>query len=53
MTTQIIEAQQNIITSEIAKIAESEGINPNVLRRRVAEGRVVILKSFFISYKQF
>ncbi len=45
MTTQIIEAQQNIITSEIAKIAESEGINPNVLRQRVAEGRVVILKN--------
>lgn len=45
MTTQIIEAQQGIVTSEIAKIAEVEGINENVLRQRVAEGRVVILKN--------
>ena len=45
MTTQIIEAQQGIITSEIAKIAEAEGINENVLRQRVADGRVIILKN--------
>ncbi len=45
MTTQIIEAQQGIITPEIAKIAELEGINQNVLRQRVADGRIVILKN--------
>ena len=45
MTTQIIEAQQNIITPEMTHVAEAEGINPNVLRQRVAEGKVVILKN--------
>ncbi|MBR1977014.1 phosphomethylpyrimidine synthase ThiC [bacterium] len=45
MTTQIIEAQQNIITPEMAKVAELEGINSNVLRQRVAQGKVVIFKN--------
>lgn len=45
MTTQIIEAQQGIITPEIAKLAELEGMNQNVLRQRVADGRIVILKN--------
>ena len=45
MTTQIIEAQQNIITPEMTCIAEAEGINPNILRQRVAQGSVVILKN--------
>ncbi len=45
MTTQIIEAGQGIITTEIAKIAEMEGINSNILRERVARGSVVILKN--------
>ncbi len=40
--TQIEEAKKGIITPEIRKVAEKEGISVDVLLEKVAEGRVVI-----------
>ncbi len=40
--TIISEAQRNKITEEIKSVAKSEGIEPEVVRRRVAAGKIVI-----------
>ncbi len=45
MTTQIIEAQQGNITEEMAFIAKLEGRSEKFIRKRVANGRIVILKN--------
>lgn len=45
MTTQIIEAKAGNITDEVSAVALKEGISPEVLRDKVASGRVVILKN--------
>jgi len=40
--TQIAAAREGILTQEMATVAEAEGISAEVLRRRIAEGSVVI-----------
>ena len=45
MTTQIIEAKKGNITSEMEYVANQEDIDVNLLREKVANGRVVILKN--------
>ena len=45
MTTQIIEAKKGNITQEMEYVAKTEDINVNVLREKIALGRVVILKN--------
>lgn len=45
MTTQIIEAQKGNITPEMEAIAFKEGMDVKVLREKVAQGRIVILKN--------
>ena len=45
MTTQITEAKKGNITPEMEFIAEKENIDVNVLREKIAQGRVVILKN--------
>ncbi len=45
MTTQIIEAKKGNITAEIEYVAQKEGIDKELLREKVAQGRVVILKN--------
>jgi len=45
LSTQMKEAKNGRITEEMAIIAEEEGVSANLLARRVAEGRVVILKN--------
>lgn len=45
MTTQIIEAKAGNITEEVSAVALKEGVTPEVLRDKVALGRVVILKN--------
>ncbi len=45
MTTQLIEAKKGNITPEMEAVAFKEGIDVNVLRDKVAQGRVVILKN--------
>ena len=36
------EAKRGIITEEIKEVAKAEGIDEEVVRRRVAEGKIVI-----------
>lgn len=43
--TQLIEARRGKITEEMRAVACSEGIDPEILRDRVADGRVVIPKN--------
>ncbi len=45
MTTQILEAQKGNITEEMQYIAKVEGVDVEILREKVASGRVVILKN--------
>ena len=45
MTTQIIEAKKGNITEEMKYIALKEGVTPEFVREKVAQGRVVILKN--------
>ena len=45
MTTQIIEAQQGNVTEEMAFVAKQEGKSEKFIRKRVANGRIVILKN--------
>ncbi|MDR1168381.1 MAG: phosphomethylpyrimidine synthase ThiC [Heliobacteriaceae bacterium] len=45
MTTQIIEAKKGKITAPMEYIAQKEGIEPEFLRGKIAQGRVVILKN--------
>lgn len=45
MTTQILEARKGIITEEVEYISKKEDIDANILREKVAQGRVVILKN--------
>lgn len=45
MTTQIIEAKKGNITPEMEHVAEFEQIDVNLLREKIAQGRVVILKN--------
>ena len=45
MTTQIIEAKNGNITTEMEYVAQKECINVKNLREKVAQGRVVILKN--------
>ncbi len=42
MPTLLEQAQAGIITPAIATVAADEGVDPELLRRRVAAGRVVI-----------
>lgn len=42
MSTQIQAARQGIITSEMHQVATFEGIDPEIIRQRVAEGLIVI-----------
>lgn len=39
------EAQRGIITEEIKKVASDEGLDAEIVRRRVAEGKIVIPKN--------
>ena len=39
------EAQKGIITEEIKEVAKSEGLDAELIRRRVAEGKIVIPKN--------
>lgn len=43
MSTQLIQAKKGIITDKMEAVAQKEGVNPEVLREKVAQGRVVIL----------
>jgi len=43
--TQIISARKNELTPEMAAVAKKEGICPNELMQKVAEGKIVILKN--------
>ncbi len=43
--TQLIESRDGKVTEEIIAVADSEGIDTEILRRKVAEGRVVIPKN--------
>lgn len=43
--TQLIKARQGIITPEVQQLAAVEGLTPEELSQRVAQGRVVILKN--------
>ncbi len=45
MTTQIIEARKGNITQEMEYVAKQEDIDINLLREKIAQGRVVILKN--------
>lgn len=45
MTTQIIEAKKGNITQEMEYVAKTEDIDVNVLREKIALGRIVILKN--------
>lgn len=45
MTTQIIEAKKGNITVEMEHVAQRENIDVKILREKVAQGRVVILKN--------
>ena len=43
--TLMIEARTGSIPEEIEELAKVEGVDPNKLRTRVAEGRVVIARN--------
>ncbi|MDR0927344.1 MAG: phosphomethylpyrimidine synthase ThiC [Ignavibacteria bacterium] len=43
--TQIEQAKNNIISPEVAAIAKKEFVDADILRQRVASGRVVVLKN--------
>jgi len=43
--TQITSARAGILTEEVKQVAENEGISPEIIRRRIAEGYVVITKN--------
>ncbi len=43
--TQLIKAKNKELTPEVEAIAQKEGLNPNELMQKVAEGRVVVLKN--------
>ncbi|MCS7281149.1 MAG: phosphomethylpyrimidine synthase ThiC [Desulfobacterota bacterium] len=43
MRNQIIEARNGIITEEMKKIAQDEGVDPEFVREGVKQGRIVIL----------
>ncbi|HEX7344757.1 MAG TPA: phosphomethylpyrimidine synthase ThiC, partial [bacterium] len=42
--TQLSQAQQGIITEEMREVARQENLDPEILRQRIAAGRVVIPK---------
>lgn len=43
--TQLSQAQAGVITAEMREIAEQEHIDPELLRQKIAAGRVVIPKN--------
>lgn len=43
--TQLTSARNGIVTNEMLEVANSEGLTPEVVRRRVAEGYIVITKN--------
>jgi phosphomethylpyrimidine synthase len=43
--TQLSQAQQGIITEEMREVARQENLDPEILRQRIAAGRVVIPKN--------
>ena len=45
MTTQILEARKGKITEQMEYIAKKEGVSPEFVREKVAQGRVAILKN--------
>ncbi|KYO68062.1 phosphomethylpyrimidine synthase ThiC [Thermovenabulum gondwanense] len=40
--TQLEAAKKGVVTEEMKKVAEKEGVNAEIIRERVAEGRIVI-----------
>ena len=40
--TQLQQARQNIITQEMKQVAKDEGLDPEFIRMRIAEGKIVI-----------
>ncbi|MFO0795059.1 MAG: phosphomethylpyrimidine synthase ThiC [Candidatus Brocadiaceae bacterium] len=40
--TQLLQARQNIITREMRQVAEDEGLDPEYIRSRIAEGKIII-----------
>ena len=47
MGNQLEEAKKGNITPQMKEVARQEGVNPEVLRRKVEEGRVIILTGRF------
>lgn len=43
--TQLIDARNGIITKEMKELAKDENMEPDVLRQKIADGRVVITKN--------
>jgi 5-hydroxybenzimidazole synthase len=42
MKTQLEQAREGILTPQIQRVAEKEGLHPDLVRRRVAKGEIVI-----------
>ncbi len=40
--TQLLQARQNIITQEMRQVAKDEGLDPEYIRSRIAEGKIII-----------
>ncbi|HHT9110367.1 MAG TPA: phosphomethylpyrimidine synthase ThiC [Candidatus Brocadiaceae bacterium] len=40
--TQLLQARQNIITREMRQVAKDEGLDPEYIRSRIAEGKIII-----------
>ncbi len=47
MTNQLLEAQKGNITDEMKEVAQKEGLTPELVRQRVADGQIVIIKGRF------
>jgi phosphomethylpyrimidine synthase len=45
MNTLISKARSGSLTEEIIEVARAEGIDPNILKNRIADGRVVIIRN--------
>jgi phosphomethylpyrimidine synthase len=45
MDTLISKARSGSLTEEIIEVARAEGVDPNILRSRIADGRVVIIRN--------
>ncbi len=47
MSTQLTKATEGIITPEMEAVAAQEGLDPELIRERVAQGQIVIIKGRF------